>query len=101
MFGVNFDWKHHRTILLRKCSWSITVNGARDMIIQFFEPKLQNMDVDDILTKHEIRETIQLPHKSFPDYVISQFYSKLIVQFLWDFLKFKTNPRLFIFEGKN
>ena len=38
------------------------------------------MDVDDILTKHEIRETIQLPHKSFPDYVISQFYSKLVVQ---------------------
>ncbi|EFN79524.1 hypothetical protein EAI_06736, partial [Harpegnathos saltator] len=53
---------------------AITVNGARyrDMIIQFFVPKLQDMDVDDMwfqqdgATCHTARETIQLLHKSFP-----------------------------------
>ncbi|EFN87456.1 hypothetical protein EAI_00394, partial [Harpegnathos saltator] len=54
---------------------AITVNGARyrDMIIQFFVPKLQDMDVDDMwfqqdsATCHTARETIQLlSHESFP-----------------------------------
>ncbi|EFN87925.1 hypothetical protein EAI_17175, partial [Harpegnathos saltator] len=54
---------------------AITVNGARyrDMIIQFFVSKLQDMDVDDMCfqqddgaTCHTARETIQLLHESFP-----------------------------------
>ena len=52
----------------------------------------------------KIREIIQLLHKSFPDYVISRFtqnWSSDLTPISLDFLKFKTNPRLFIFEGKN
>ncbi|CAK9813815.1 hypothetical protein ANTPLA_LOCUS7992 [Anthophora plagiata] len=49
---------------------TITVNGARyrDMIIQFFVPKLQDMNVDDMwfqqdgATCHIARETIHLLH---------------------------------------
>lgn len=59
---------------------AITVNGAsyRD-IIQFFMPKLQEMDVDDIWFQpdgaacHTARETIQLLHESLPGRVISRF----------------------------
>ncbi|EFN77407.1 hypothetical protein EAI_14538, partial [Harpegnathos saltator] len=53
---------------------AITVNGFRyrNMIIQFFVPKLQDIDVDDMWFQqdgakcHTARETIQLLHESFP-----------------------------------
>lgn len=86
---------------------AITVNGARyrDMIIQFFVPKLQDMDVDDMwfqqdgATCHTARETIQLLHESFPGRVISRFGDQNwpprscdltpLDFFLWGFLKSK------------
>ncbi|XP_078047551.1 uncharacterized protein LOC144475472 [Augochlora pura] len=86
---------------------AITVNGARyrDMIIQFFVPKLQDMDVDgmwfqqDGATCHTARETIQLLHESFPGRVISRFGDQNwpprscdltpLDFFLWGFLKSK------------
>ncbi|XP_078032646.1 uncharacterized protein LOC144467630 [Augochlora pura] len=86
---------------------AITVNGARyrDMIIQFFVPKLQDMDVDgmwfqqDGTTCHTARETIQLLHESFPGRVISRFGDQNwpprscdltpLDFFLWGFLKSK------------
>lgn len=59
----------------------LTINGACycDMITQFFVPKLQDKDVDNIwfqqdsATCHTARETIQLLHESIPGHVISCF----------------------------
>ncbi|CAK9818123.1 hypothetical protein ANTQUA_LOCUS9679 [Anthophora quadrimaculata] len=65
---------------------AITVNGARyrDMIIQFFVPKLQDIDVNDMwfqqddATCHTAQETIQLLHESFPSrgFLKSKVYAK-------------------------
>ena len=84
-------------------------NGARyrDMIIQFFVPKLQDMDVDDMwfhqqdATCHTAREIIHLLLESFSGRVISRFGHqnwpsrscdlKPFYFFLWCFLKFKVN----------
>ena len=84
---------------------AIAVNGARyrDMIIQIFVPKLQDMDVDDMwfqqdgATCHTARKTIQLLHESFPGRVISRFGDQNwpprssdltpLDFFLWCFLK--------------
>ena len=49
------------------------------MIIQFFVPKLQDMNMDDIWFQqdsaiyHAVRKTIQLLNESFSDRVISRF----------------------------
>ncbi|EFN78033.1 hypothetical protein EAI_06421, partial [Harpegnathos saltator] len=73
------------------------VNGARyrDMINQFFVPKLQDMDVDDMwfqqdgATCHTARETIQLLHESFPGRVISRFGDQIVRFLFGGFLKSK------------
>ena len=82
-----------------------TVNGARNMIIQFFLPKLDDIDVanmwfqQDDVTCHTANETIQLLHETFPSREFSCFGDqdwpprscalKPLNFFLWGYLKSK------------
>ena len=84
-----------------------TVNGARyrDTITRFFLPKFDDIDVADMwfqqddATCHTTDETIQLPHETFPDRVLSRFGDQNwppiscdltpLDFFLWGYLKSK------------
>lgn len=60
---------------------AVTVTGARyrDMITEFFLPKLDAIDVANMwfqqhgATRHTASETIQLLHETFPGRVLSRF----------------------------
>ena len=64
-----------------EASQAATVNGARyrDRITRFFLPKLDDIDVADMwfqqddATCHTANETIQLPHETFLNRVLSRF----------------------------
>ena len=83
-----------------------TVNGVRyrDMITQFFLPKLDDINVANIwfqddATCHRANETIQLLHETFPGRVLSRFGDQNwslrscdlvpLDFFLWGYLKSK------------
>ena len=62
-----------------KAGQTATVNGARyrDTIIQFFLPKLDDIDVATYVVSirrcHTANETIQLSHETFPGCILSRF----------------------------
>jgi len=78
-FGLKASLNH--TFFENEAGQEETVTGAqyRDMITQFFVPKLEDIDVtnmwfqQDGATCHTARETIQLLHETFPGRVLSRF----------------------------
>ena len=74
------DRKHHRPYFFEnEAGQTATVNGARyrNMITQFFLPKLDDIDVanmwfqQDNATCYIANETIQLLHETFPNRIFS------------------------------
>ena len=65
---------NHCIFFENAADWIIIVNSAcyRDMIIQFFILKSQDMDMNDMwfqqddITCHTLRKTVQLLHELFP-----------------------------------
>ena len=100
------DRKHHRPYFFEnEAGQTATVNGARyrNMITQFFLPKLDDIDVanmwfqQDNATCYIANETIQLLHETFPSRIFSRFGDQKwpprscdlipLDFFLWGYLK--------------
>ena len=79
LFGVDFG-QETSYFFENEAGQAATVNNARyrDMITQFFLPKLDDIDVANMwfqqdATCHIANETIQLLHETFPDHILSHF----------------------------